>query len=87
MKSPSPRQTRWAVYLQQFTIKWQYEPGIKNVVADFLSRPQEKQEACVAAIRFEQSFNPLWQAALDSYDPRSEQGELQSLVIHCHEGL
>ncbi|GFX47692.1 hypothetical protein TNCV_699461 [Trichonephila clavipes] len=29
---------RWALKLSEFNIEWEYRPGVKNVVADVLSR-------------------------------------------------
>ena len=37
----SPRLVRWSLSLQQFSVKFQYYPGHKNVVADYLSRINE----------------------------------------------
>jgi len=34
----SPRLVRWSLSLQQFSVKFQYYPGHKNIVADYLSR-------------------------------------------------
>lgn len=39
IKSPSGRLARWALKLQQYDLKIQYQPGKTNVVADCLSRP------------------------------------------------
>jgi hypothetical protein len=44
-----PRQQRHAAFISEFNIQLFYLPGLKNVVADFLSRPSPESTATVAA--------------------------------------
>ena len=34
----SPRQARWALYISEFDLKLVHIPGVKNILADTLSR-------------------------------------------------
>jgi hypothetical protein len=41
--NPHPRVERWMMRLQLYEFEMIYKPGIQNILADFLSRPQENE--------------------------------------------
>jgi hypothetical protein len=45
----SPRQKRHLAFISEFNVQLLYLPGLKNVVADFLSRPIPQPTGSVAA--------------------------------------
>ncbi len=45
----SPRQQRHLAFISEFNVQILYLPGLKNVVADFLSRPNQRTAGSVAA--------------------------------------
>jgi hypothetical protein len=45
----SPRQQRHLAFISEFSVQLLYLPGLKNVVADFLSRPPPHTTGSVAA--------------------------------------
>jgi hypothetical protein len=45
----SPRQQRHLAFISEFNVQRLYLPGLKNVVADFLSRPNQTATRSVAA--------------------------------------
>ncbi len=47
--SISPRQQRHLAFISEFNVQLLYLPGLKNVVADFLSRPPPRSSGTVAA--------------------------------------
>jgi cleavage and polyadenylation specificity factor subunit 1 len=67
MKDPSPRQARWIAFISEFNVQWEYEPGLSNVVADFLSRPNDTLVPTTNAITVESIGPPEWKDALRTY--------------------
>jgi hypothetical protein len=50
MSAPiSPRQQHHLAFISEFNVQLLYLPGLKNVVADFLSRPYQTTTGSVAA--------------------------------------
>ncbi len=47
--SISPRQHRYLAFISEFNVQLLYLPGLKNVVADFISRPPPPTTGTVAA--------------------------------------